>query len=160
MRDPNEPLVLLHFAFRAVVAGPDARLAEIGLGRVHHRILFFVARQPGLRVVDLQATLGVSKQALHGPLQVLVRKRLVTSRPSPDNRRERHLRLTAAGKLLERQLSGQQRKQFAAAFRRVGPNAERGFVQVMRALIGSAGASSPTSPGRPQDRRALHAALG
>lgn len=145
MRDPNEPLVLLHFAFRAVVAGPDARLAEIGLGRVHHRILFFVSRQPGLRVVDLQTTLGVSKQALHGPLQALVRKGLVESHAPPDNRRERRLNLTAAGRLLERQLSGQQRRQFAAAFRRVGPKAQRGFVQVMRALIDSAARSARPS---------------
>jgi len=155
MRDPNEPLVLLHFAFRAVVAGPDARLAELGLGRVHHRILFFVARQPDLRVVDLQATLGVSKQALHGPLQVLVRKRLVASRPSPHNRREKLLHLTAAGKLLERQLSGQQRRQFAAAFRRAGSNAERGFVQVMRELIDGGG----PSPQGPRSRRAPPAAV-
>jgi DNA-binding MarR family transcriptional regulator len=131
----NEPLVLLHFAFRAVVAEPDARLAELGLGRVHHRALFFIARTPGLRVMDLLATLNVSKQALHLPLKELVRQKLVQSRAEPGNRRERRLRLTAAGRALERRLSGQQRRAFAAAFRKAGPGAARGWRSVMRALI-------------------------
>jgi DNA-binding MarR family transcriptional regulator len=130
----NEPLALLHFAFRAVVAEPDAHLAKRGLRRVHHRILFFVAHEPGQRVRDLAETLGVSKQALHGPLQQLLRQKLVQSRQDPDNRRERRLRLTAAGRALERQLSGHQRRLFVAAFRGAGAGAKRGWLAVMRRL--------------------------
>lgn len=136
MSDPSEPLLLLHFAFRSVVQQPDARLAELGLGRVHHRILFFVARQPGLRVVDLQATLGVSKQALHAPLQQLVQRKLVASRIDPGDRRERRLRLTSRGRRLELALSGHQRRLFKAAFQSSGPRATAGWHQVMRALAG------------------------
>jgi DNA-binding MarR family transcriptional regulator len=130
----DEPLALLHFAFRAVVAEPDAHLARLGLSRVHHRVLFFVARTPGLRVMDLATTLGVSKQALHGPLQQLVRKKLVGSARSTANARERLLSLTPAGKLLERRLSGHQRRLFRAAFRRVGARAARGWLAVMQDL--------------------------
>jgi len=130
----DEPLALLHFAFRAVVAEPDAHLARLGLSRVHHRVLFFVARAPGLRVMDLATTLGVSKQALHGPLQQLVRKKLVASARGTDNRRERLLSLTPAGKLLERRLSGHQRRLFRAAFRHVGARAARGWFAVMHDL--------------------------
>jgi DNA-binding MarR family transcriptional regulator len=134
----NQPLALLHFAFRAIVAEPDAALAELGLGRVHHRILFFIARTPGLRVGDLMATLGVSKQALHGPLRELVRQGFVKSLADPDDLRERQLSLSAAGKALERRLSEPQRRAFAAAFRRAGPGAKRAWQAVMLELIGSA----------------------
>lgn len=135
MKDPSEPLLLLHLAFRAVVAQPDAKLATLGLGRVHHRVLFFVAREPGLRVVDLQTRLGVSKQALHGPLKQLIAKKLIAGRVDPDNRRERRLSLTARGSRLEQGLSGHQRQLFMQAFRRSGPRAAAGWRQVMRALI-------------------------
>jgi DNA-binding MarR family transcriptional regulator len=131
----NEPLALLHFAFRAVVSGPDAVLAARQLGRVHHRILFFVARTRALSIGDLAATLGISKQALHRPLQELVRARLVARRPDPDNLRVRRLELTAAGRALEGRLSGAQRRLFAAAFRRAGPQAARGWRAVMRQLM-------------------------
>jgi DNA-binding MarR family transcriptional regulator len=131
---PSESLALLHFGFRAVVKGPDQLLARRGLGRVHHRILFFIARFPGCTVSELFATLGVTKQALHGPLQALARARLVVARPEPTNRRLRRLTLTAAGRALEERLSGAQRELFAAVFRRVGPAAAAGWRDVMRAL--------------------------
>ena len=35
---------LMYFAYRAMVAKPDRLLAGRGLGRAHHRILYFVAR--------------------------------------------------------------------------------------------------------------------
>jgi len=133
----SEPLALLHFAFRAIVAEPDAKLAELGLGRVHHRILFFVAQAPQQRVVDLMGTLGISKQALNGPLRQLVRQGLVKSQISPHNLRERRLSLSAAGSALERRLSGHQRGAFAAAFRQAGSAAKRGWHAVMLELIRS-----------------------
>jgi len=131
----NEPLALLHFAFRALVAQPDAKLAALGLGRVHHRILFFVAQTPRLRVVDLMATLGISKQALNGPLRELVRQGFVRSVTHPSNLRERQLSLSAAGSALERRLSGHQRRAFAAAFRQAGPGAKRAWTAVMLEFI-------------------------
>jgi len=131
----NEPLALLHFVFRAVIAEPDAQLAKLGLGRVHHRVLFFIARASKLRVVDLLATLKVTKQALHQPLQELLRQQLVRSRTEPTNRRERWLSLTTTGKALERRLSGHQRRAFAAAFRKAGPAAAQGWRSVMRELV-------------------------
>jgi DNA-binding MarR family transcriptional regulator len=130
----NEPLALLHFAFRAVVKGPDAILARRRLGRVHHRILFFVARFPDRTVGELFATLGVTKQALHGPLQALQRAKLVAARPDPANRRLRRLTLTAAGAALEDRLSGAQRQMFARVFGEVGARAAEDWRAVMRAL--------------------------
>lgn len=134
----DEPLVLLHFAFRAVINEADAQLQTRGLGRVHHRILFFIARRPGQRVADLLATLGVSKQALNKPLQQLVRAQLVQSRVEPSNRREHRLHLSPSGSKLEKRLSGQQRRLFGAAFRKAGPAAAAGWRTVMRELGGAA----------------------
>jgi DNA-binding MarR family transcriptional regulator len=145
---PNEPLALLYFGFRAVVKEPDRELARRGLGRVHHRLLFFVARSPGLSVSELCDTLDVSKQALHAPLRALVRKKLVLTSVNPDNRRQRRLSLTARGRALEARLSGHQRRRFAAAFREAGAEAATGWRTIMRALCGVPAGSNGTHEGR------------
>jgi len=137
----NEPLLLLHFAFRSVTRGPDALLARHGFGRLHHRVLFFVGRDPGVRVGDLQSALGISKQALHLPLRELVRAKLVASTPDLDDARTRRLHLTAAGKALEDSLSGSQRKRFQTAFRRAGKEAKDGWRRVMAELARDVAAS-------------------
>jgi DNA-binding MarR family transcriptional regulator len=129
-----DPPALLFFGFRALTAEPDRILAERGLGRVHHRILYFVARKPGIRVGGLLETLGVSKQALSAPLRTLVLQGLVAVRVPPENRRARELRLTAAGARLERRLTGVQRRTFRRAFGAAGPDAEAGWREVMRRL--------------------------
>ncbi|HEV8549102.1 MAG TPA: MarR family winged helix-turn-helix transcriptional regulator [Polyangiaceae bacterium] len=134
----NEPLALLHFGFRAVVKEPDRELLRRRLGRLHHRILFFIARSPGLPVGELLDTLEVTKQALHAPLRALVRQKLVAVRVNPDNRRQRRLHLTPEGERLEERLSGHQRRLFAEAFQAAGPHAASGWSAVMRVLAGPA----------------------
>ncbi len=68
----NEALELFFFGYREFTAYPDGVLAKRGLGRVHHRILYFVGRNPGVTVGDLLGVLGVSKQALNAPLRRLM----------------------------------------------------------------------------------------
>jgi DNA-binding MarR family transcriptional regulator len=131
---------LLFFAFRALTAEPDRVLSERGLGRVHHRILYFIARSPGVRVGGLLATLGVSKQALNRPLQQLVRQGLVEPRVPPENRRAKELRLTLDGARLERRLTGSQRRRFRRAFGSAGAAAAAGWRDVMRRL------AAPSAP--------------
>ena len=46
------------FAYQAFTTKPDEMLARRGLGRVHHRVLFFIARYPGLSVKELLTLLG------------------------------------------------------------------------------------------------------
>ncbi len=133
-RELDEALELLHFAFRAVVANPDRMLAQRGLSRVHHRILYFVRRSPGGSVNRLLRTLGVSKQALNAPLRTLVQEKLITISYSPEDRRVKQLELTARGRELEDTLSGDQRRRFAAAFERLGKSQEAAWRKVMRAL--------------------------
>ena len=134
----QEAIELFHFAFRAFTARPDEILAERGLARVHHRILYFVARRPGQRVSELLVTLGVSKQALHGPLRQLVEAGLIAVAAARDDRRGRCLSLTEEGRLLESKLSATQREILARVFRSQGAEAEAGWRAVMAKLAESA----------------------
>jgi DNA-binding MarR family transcriptional regulator len=130
----DEALALLFFAFRGLTSEPDRVLAERGLSRVHHRILYFVGRNDGIGPGELVRILGVSKQALARPLRELVAQGLVAAAAVPENRRRKALRLTPAGARLERRLSGSQRRRFARAFRSAGPGAASGWRAVMAAL--------------------------
>ncbi len=143
MIDPDDPrreaelnaaLEALHFGFRALTAHPDARLARLGYSRVHHRILYFLARHPDVRVQELLAIMRVSKQYLHRPLRRLVEDGYVAARRDAADRRVKRLRLTARGRDLEARLSGEQRARLAAVFERAGPAAEAGWRQVMALL--------------------------
>lgn len=125
-----------YFGYRAFTALPDRILAQRGLGRVHHRILYFVGRRPGMSVNDLLAALSVSKQALHAPLRQLIEMRLVAMTTAAHDRRVRELALTPEGAALEAQLSGPQMQQLQSVFVEVGPAGEAGWHQVMRCLGG------------------------
>jgi DNA-binding MarR family transcriptional regulator len=109
-------------------------LASRGLSRVHHRILYFVRRNPGISVNQLLEILGVSKQALNAPLRALVRKKLVSMAASGEDGRVKQIRLTAKGEGFEMTLSGDQRARFAAAFQRAGSRKEAGWRETMRYL--------------------------
>lgn len=132
-----EAIELFHFAFRAFTALPDEILAQRGLGRLHHRILYFVARRPGQRVSDLLATLGITKQALHTPLRQLIAADLVSIRADDYDRRARCLMLTSSGAELEARLSAAQRSLLADVFRAQGPATEAAWRAVMANLAGS-----------------------
>lgn len=130
----REAIELFYFAYRAFTAHPDAILADRGLGRVHHRILYFVGRTPGIVINDLLTTLQVSKQALNAPLRELINQGLVTSTPSENDRRFRHLHLTVDGEALEAELSGTQIALLAQVFGQVGPEAETRWKHIMEML--------------------------
>lgn len=125
----------MFFAYRAFTADPDRILAEMDYGRAHHRALHFIHRAPGTTVSNLMAILGVTKQSLNRVLRTLVEDGLVEARVGRDDRRERHLHLTAKGAELERRLSDAQRARMRAAYRAAGPEAVRGFRQVLEAMM-------------------------
>lgn len=127
----NDALLLMHFGYRALIEGPDRLLAHHGLGRVHHRILFFVGRNPGLTVGGLLAALRVTKQAMNAPLRELIQDGWIEAESPPENRRQKRLRLTARGAELEDALSGDQRGRFARIFAQAGPEAETHWREIM-----------------------------
>lgn len=123
-----------YFGYRAFTVQPDRILAERGLGRVHHRILYFVGRNPRISVNALLGMLSVSKQALNAPLRQLMDMQLVMIDTATHDKRVRELSLTPAGAELEAQLTGTQMQQLQTVFAQVGTNAEAGWHQVMRSL--------------------------
>ena len=130
----NLALEAMHFAFRAIIAEPDEVLASLGLSRVHHRLLYFVGRQPRCSVGDLLRRMRVSKQYIHRPLRRLADEGYVAVEQDARDRRIKRLSLTRKGAELEARLSGMQRERFARAFEQAGPEAEAGWREVMRLL--------------------------
>lgn len=133
----QEAIELLYFSYRAFTDRPDRILGQRGLNRVHHRILYFVGRNPDASVNALLGILEVSKQALNGPLRQLVEMGLIAMRTAPHDGRVRQLRLSYAGERLEARLSGTQRRQLAEVFSASGPAAEAGWRAVMQKLAAS-----------------------
>ena len=131
----NQALEALHFGFRAITAHPDQRLQALGYSRVHHRVLYFVGRNPGCSINELLGIMRVSKQYLHRPLRQLIEDGYIEAVRDPQDRRVKRLRLTRKGQRLEERLTGEQRAQLAAVFAEAGPRAEAGWRRVM-ALLG------------------------
>ncbi len=132
----NQALEALHFGFRAITAHPDQRLKALGCSRVHHRILYFIGRNPGCSINELLGIMRVSKQYLNRPLRQLIGDGYVQAKQDERDRRVKRLRLTAKGRRLEEALTGEQRAQLAEVFRRAGPQAEAGWRRVMALLAG------------------------
>ncbi len=130
----NQALEAMYFGFKAMVAEPDRKLQSLGLSRVHHRILYFIARSPHCSVGELLQRLQASKQYIHKPLRKLVDMGLVQTAADKQDKRIKRLALSAEGEALEAALSGSQRQLFAKVFAQVGVEAESGWYQVMRAL--------------------------
>lgn len=123
-----------YFGYRAFTAPPDRILDQRGLGRVHHRILYFVGRNPQISVNTLLGLLSVSKQALNAPLRQLIEMKLIAMDTAEHDRRVRQLTLTSSGTKLEAQLTGTQMKQLQEVFAQAGAEAEAGWHQVMCCL--------------------------
>lgn len=126
---------LMFFAYRDFTGAADVILAELGLGRAHHRSLHFIGRHPGMTVGDLLDILQITKQSLARVLNELVERGYVAQATGREDRRQRLLTLTPAGKDLEHKLFDRQRDRITAAYRDAGGPAVDGFRQVMRAIM-------------------------
>jgi DNA-binding MarR family transcriptional regulator len=126
---------LLYFGYSHMTRAIDERLAAEGLGRAHHRALYFIARQPDLTVSTLLSLLAITKQSLGRVLGDLTTRGLVEARIGRDDRRQRLLRLTASGAALETELFEALRGRVSAAYVEAGPGAVAGFWQVLEGLI-------------------------
>jgi len=127
---------LLFFGYRDFTAGADQILAELGMGRAHHRVLHYVGRRPGITVGELLGILGITKQSLGRVLTPLVEEEYVQQSAGRNDRRQRLLTLTPKGEALERRLFERQREWVIRAYREAGPVAVEGFRRVMRGLMG------------------------
>ncbi|MGB2096134.1 MAG: MarR family winged helix-turn-helix transcriptional regulator, partial [Candidatus Puniceispirillaceae bacterium] len=72
----------------------DNVLADLGLGRAHHRVIYFIGRQPGMTVSDLLSILKITKQSLSRVLSHLVAEGHVHQAQGARDKRQRLLSLT------------------------------------------------------------------
>jgi len=126
---------LLYFGNSHLTRAIDRGLAAQGLGRAHHRALYFVARQPDLTVSELLGLLSITKQSLGRVLGELTERGLIEVRPGERDRRQRLLRLSAEGTKLEGQLFDALRERLSAAYASAGQAAVGGFWAVLEGLI-------------------------
>jgi DNA-binding MarR family transcriptional regulator len=126
---------LLYFGYSSLTRSADEALIGQGLGRAHHRALYFIARQPDLTVSALLRLLAVTKQSLGRVLNELMTRGLVETRVGTFDRRQKLLRLTSDGAALEAQLYEALRERLAGAYSHAGQNAVTGFWQVLEGLI-------------------------
>ena len=126
---------LLYFGYTRLTNAIDQELAKQGLGRAHHRALYFIARQPDLTVGDLLKLLAITKQSLGRVLKELQERDLIITKAGPVDRRQKLLRLTESGADLERELFDQLRERLAAAYVSAGQDSVTGFWRVLEGLV-------------------------
>ena len=131
----RQAMELLFFAYRDFTKVPDKILSRYGFGRAHHRVIYFVGREPDITVSDLLRILQITKQSLNRVLGQLVDQGFIAQTPGERDRRQRRLRLTDSGRALERELTENQRRLIAAAYREAGAEAVEGFRRVMLGMI-------------------------
>ncbi|MDP2697214.1 MarR family winged helix-turn-helix transcriptional regulator [Thalassospira sp.] len=132
----RQGIELLFYAYRDFTAEADQILDHYKFGRAHHRVIYFVSRNPGITVSDLLAILKITKQSLSRVLGQLVREGFIDQKTGTRDRRQRLLQLTPRGAELERKLSENQRALIAAAYREAGAEAVEGFRKVMLGILG------------------------
>ena len=133
--DLRQGIELLFYGYRDFTGEADQELSALGLGRAHHRAIYFIGRNPGLTVSQLLAILKITKQSLSRVLQELMTKGYVHQQPGQTDRRQRRLTLTDAGQALERKLTEAQRQRISRAYRMAGPDAVEGFRRVLLGLV-------------------------
>lgn len=126
---------LFFFAYRDFVGDPDRILADYGFGRAHHRVLHFVARNPGLTIAELLEILRITKQSLNRVLKELIEKGFVEARPGTTDRRQRLLHVTAAGSELALRLARLQTQRIGRALAEVPADGRGAVVDFLLAMI-------------------------
>jgi DNA-binding MarR family transcriptional regulator len=126
---------LLFFAYRDFISDPDAELVSYGFGRAHHRVIHFVNRQPGIRVADLLDILKITKQSLGRVLKQLVDTGFIEQIQGPQDRRQRLLYPTEAGRALALRLLDLQERRIGAALAKLSAAERTGAERFLRLII-------------------------
>ncbi len=131
-----EIIELLFFAYRDFVSDPDAFLAKMGMGRAHHRVVYFVSRQPGLMVTDLLDILQITKQSLARVLKQLIEMGYIRQMAGAKDRRQRRLYPTLAGRELALALSEPQSRRITHAMRDFSPTQREAILTFLHEMRG------------------------
>ena len=133
--DLRQGIELMFYAYRDFTAEPDAILAKWGFGRAHHRVIYFVGRNPNITVTELLEILKITKQSLSRVLSTLIKDGYISQRADSSDRRRKLLALTEQGQELERELTTTQMARFARAYLAAGADAVEGFRRVLGGII-------------------------
>lgn len=106
----SRTLEMVFFAHMELADASDRILADHGLGRPHHRVLYFAQLSPGITVGELTTLLRISNQALSRTMQQIVQQGLLEQRYCPEDRRVRRHYVTERGAAL---LEESKERQFA-----------------------------------------------
>lgn len=131
----RKSIELLFFAYRDFTNEADIILSEIGLGRAHHRVIYFVGRKPGMTVSELLSILKITKQSLSRVLSHLVEEGYIVQNQGEKDKRQRLLLLTSKGTELENRLTDVQCKRFAKAYSDQNADTVKGFQDILARLI-------------------------
>ncbi|MGN7293258.1 MarR family winged helix-turn-helix transcriptional regulator [Rhizobium sp. SAFR-030] len=131
-----ETIELFFFAYRDFVSDPDAILSNIDMGRAHHRVVYFVCRQPGMMVTDLLDTLQITKQSLARVLKQLIDSGYIRQMAGAKDRRQRRLYPTLAGRELALALSEPQSRRICSALQDLTAEQKDGVLSFLRAMRG------------------------
>ena len=128
-------ITLFFFAYRDFIADADRKLAEIGFGRAHHRVLFFVCRRPGMTVAELLQILGITKQSLARVLRQMVAKGYIEQKTGASDKRHRLLFPTPTGREFVLTLSRIQSARISRAIEQSGLESTQQLSQFLNAMI-------------------------
>ena len=126
---------LLFFAYRDFISDPDAALESYGFGRAHHRVIHFVNRHPGIRVADLLDILKITKQSLGRVLKQLIDSGFIEQQTGPQDRRQRLLYPTEAGRALSLRLIDLQARRIGKALTTLTAEERLGAEKFLRAVV-------------------------
>ena len=131
----RQSIELLFFAYRDFTSEPDEILSSYGFGRAHHRVIYFVGRNPGMTVSKLLDILQITKQSLARVLRQLVDEGFIEKRLDQKDGRRRLLYLLPKGSEIEILLTKLQAERIRAAFQLAGEDVEGIFKNVLRGII-------------------------
>lgn len=141
-RDALEPVVdAVLSASRALVAVAARSLAvaaeEVTLAQ--YRTLVVLASRGPQRLADLAAAVSVTPATATRMCDRLVRKRLVTRRSEPGDRRQVQIALTQRGRQLVDDVTARRRREIAEIVRRIEPDQQLVVVEALRRFAETAG---------------------
>jgi DNA-binding MarR family transcriptional regulator len=129
--------LVLHFMVQlSLVEDAEPRVATRGMGRVHHRLLYFAHFTPGITVGELLGVLGVKHQNIQAPLRQLVQEGYILARASSRDRRLRQLHCSRKGDMLLEHVSAGQRERVNRAYENVSTKDVDSYLKVMTAMLG------------------------
>lgn len=133
--DVTSLIELLFFAYRDFVSDPDVILQEYGFGRAHHRVVHFVARNPGISVAELLDILQITKQSLARVLKQLVETGFIVQQQGAQDRRQRLLFTTDKGTELFNQLREPQSRRIRRALEHLDAQDREGAERFLSFLV-------------------------